>query len=169
MAGKRQSTEHKVGECKCGQAIMLGDRYSVATEGPTTLKRACQGYRCNRVNEIVLTVQAKVIRATWNVLDCLCGTPIYLRSDYAGVNFEGWEGTAFEAMVSRERDRKNRTVKTPCRGCGCKYTIPIRFTREKDEKGEEHWYRSTNGGKVMRCRSCKARKEAQERAKQNVG
>jgi hypothetical protein len=156
--GKRQSTDHKVGSCVCGKAIEIGDRYSLSTERPTTIKRVCDGYNCGRVNEIVMSVAVDVKRMSWAAYECLCGSTVYLRADYAGFGFEGWEGTGFEAMSFADRDYKNRTVKAPCRGCGCKYVIKIRFVQ-----GAEGRERDTNF-QVYRCRPCKTRKERLESA-----
>lgn len=155
---KRQSTVHTVGSCVCGRDIDLGDRYSVSTERPTTIKRVCGGPGCDRVNEIVLTVGVEIKRMSWAAHECLCGSTLYLRAEYAGYGFEGWSGTGFEAMTFGDKDYKNRTVKMPCRGCACKYVIQIRFTR-----GAEGRERDTDF-KVYRCRSCKIRKERRDSA-----
>lgn len=158
MAGKRQSTDHKIGECPCGRAIKIGDRYSVSTERPTTIKRVCDGYQCGRVNEIELTVRTRIVPTNWEIHTCLCGSPVYTRSEYAGPYFEGYEGPHYPYSVP-ESAYKNRTVKMPCRGCSCKYVIQIRFTKKK-EGGRE---RDTLA-KVYRCPSCRREKERRENA-----
>jgi hypothetical protein len=162
---KRQSADHKVGSCVCGRDIEIGDRYSLSTERPTTIKRVCEGYNCGRLNEIVMTVSVDVKRMSWAAHECLCGSAVYLRAEYAGYGFEGWSGTGFEAMSFSEKYYKNRTVKAPCRGCGCKYVFQIRFTMEPDteKEGEQSRYRNL-GVQVHRCRSCKARKERNDSA-----
>src|SRR5215218_5783430 len=48
-AQKAKRPERIVGQCVCGADILLGERYSMATKGPTTIKRACA---CKRVNEV---------------------------------------------------------------------------------------------------------------------
>lgn len=145
---RSKPTTHKVGECPCGADIELGNRYSVSTTGPTTIKRKCQGYRCKRTNEIVLTVQATVQPATWHAHTCRCGAKIYLRRDYAGVNFEGGESR----LYSSPEGRKNRTVKADCTDCHCRYVFTIRFVPSKGRTGGVT--RDTKIG-VYRCNMCK--------------
>lgn len=134
---------------------MLAARYAVNVKGPTTIKRKCQGHRCGRTNEVVIRASFEVQRATWKAMDCRCGGAIYLRSDYAGVGFEGWDTdgkSAFDLMVERRTDNQNRTVKTECPRCDCKYTVRIRFTTE-----DGRVYRSLNGSTVSRCAGCRYR------------
>lgn len=162
MAGKRQSTEHKIGSCACGHPITLGDRYSVSTQGPTTVKRTCQGYGCTRVNEIVLSVRAEIKAANWAIHECLCGSKLYTRSEYAGPRFEGYDGASVRYPFgdAPESAYKNRTVKLPCRGCKCRYVIQIRFKKENGSR-----FRETNA-RVYRCGYCKMRKDQEG---QNAG
>lgn len=155
MAGKRQSTDIEVGKCACGAPITIGGRYSVSTERPQAIKRVCSGYQCGRVNEIVLTVRTEVKRVNWEIHTCRCGSPIYTRSEYAGPGFEGFEGR--EPYTRRDEHYQNRTIKTPCRGCACKYVIQIRFRKDDGRR-----VRDTNA-KVYRCVPCKGRPDREAR------
>lgn len=158
----------KVGNCPCGKPIMIAERYAVSLIGSTTINRKCDGFRCGRTNAIVLHQPSREVqRATWKALDCRCGAGIYLRSDYAGVGFSGWdtEGKSqYDLMVERKGDNKNRTIKADCSRCDCKYTVRIRFTREKDASGIMQNYRSINGSTVKRCKACAYRAPAMNEA-----
>jgi hypothetical protein len=142
---------HTVGTCPCGEPITVGSRYSISTTGPTTIKRVCPGYGCNRVNEVVIRASVNVERAGWHIRDCFCGSSIYLRSDYAGPGFEG----GYRALIDYDTDYVNRTVKYGCRRCGCKWSFRIRFTKRDKDGGR----RRNAVHAVIRCKACRANPE----------
>jgi len=150
-----------VGTCACGAPICIQARYSVSMTGPTTIKRVCTGYECNRVNEIVIRPSFDVKRVDWHALDCECGEPVYLRNEYGGGAGFGLPTSSrdFDMLIARPRqDYKNRTVRHECRACGCKRRIAIRFT--PDDKRQ---YTREIESRVTRCRSC-ARRHVQQQA-----
>lgn len=114
-----------VGTCACGEPITIGDAYKVPVKGPYTIQRPCSGYNCLRVNEVVLTVGITVQKATWKVLTCHCGAPIYLRRDYTGDGNGLW---------STKEDKKNRTAIQYCRQCKCRWRFVIRFKEERNQE-----------------------------------
>lgn len=145
----------KVGECPCGKPIMIAERYAVSLTGPTTINRKCDGYRCGRINAVVVSTTYTVQRATWDVFDCRCGGVIRLRSDYTGG--PGWtgydaEGKDILTSMSERDSEKNRTVKIDCPRCDCKYTIVVRFT-----KTDDGMRRNLSESKVRRCDGCRHR------------
>lgn len=156
----RKDPEIKVGDCPCGLPIMISDRYSLNVKGPTTINRKCQGYRCGRVNAVIINASYTVQRATWKTFECRCGGDIYLRSDYTGgAGFSGYDAegkTRFDTMVVHQEDRKNRTVKIGCPRCDCKYKLKLRFTT--DENGTCH-RNIGDGSTVARCKGCQNRPE----------
>jgi RNase P subunit RPR2 len=140
----------KVGECPCGEPILIGDRYSTRvgqTAMPTTLSRTCR--RCGRQNDVELTVLYAVRPLNWHVRDCICGKPIRLRSDYAGYGFSGYEGLHDFRGITR----KNRTTTVKCR-CGCIWSFAIRFTTHKTGELAGKTERAIPDIRVTRCDRC---------------
>lgn len=138
----------RVGTCPCGADITLGTRYSVTTEGVTRVARACPS--CNRQNEVELRVSRSVKVADWTVRECFCGSPVRLRSDYAGSGFTGYRG----GPDFLGRTRKNRTATVKCSGCPCKWTVQVRFSELTSGPDQGKTVRTLPSMQVVRCRSC---------------
>lgn len=147
-SAQKQPKQTEVGKCPCGAAVTVSDRYSVPTEGYTTITRVCQ--ECGRTNDIELTMIRELKVVDWKVCDCICGKPVRLRSDYAGFGFAGYLGT----LDFRGTTRKNRTATTTC-SCGCKWTFKIRFAKIKSGANAGRWERTIPDIQVGRCASCR--------------
>lgn len=137
--------EIKAGMCVCGRTVTMAARYAVNMAGPTTVKRVCPGYRCGRVNEIVIHASFELKPSTWKVRDCLCGRPLYLRGEYSG---ETQHRQGLDRLIDRDSHYKNRTATVKCRECGCKWTCRIRFEKTATS------HNRTVQFLVVRCGAC---------------
>lgn len=149
--------EVKSGVCPCGRDIMIGERYSLSTTGPTTITRVCSG--CRRQHEVELRATNEFKVVDWKAIDCSCGEPVYIRSEYAGHGFSGYRGR----MSFDNSTYKNRTVNSTCRACGCKWVFKIRFVELKSGPNKGKTQRSFPEILVGRCAPCQRKVDDAEK------
>jgi hypothetical protein len=140
----REPKTVEVGRCACGAAVTIGDHYSIRTDGLTTISKVCA--QCSRTHEIELQAAYMHRPVDWAIRTCICGEPVRVRNDYAGFGFPEYLGM----MDLRGTTRKNRTTKSTCRTCGCKWSFTIRFGKQDGKIT-----RTINNITVQRCRRCR--------------